>query len=55
MGGRRHDPANHVEAVLAAVEGDEWFVTLHVGWQNAEIPGRDIGRHRRDDVERVEA
>ena len=54
MGGRRHDPANHVEAVLAAVEGDEWFVTLH-GWQYAEFPGRDIGRHLRDDVERVKA
>jgi hypothetical protein len=50
-GGARNDPANQIETVVTAVEGKSGFVALDIGRQKAELPGWDIRRHGRDEVE----
>lgn len=52
-GGASNDPANQIETVVTAVEGESGFVALDIGWQKAEFPGWDIGRHGRDEVEHL--
>jgi len=32
MGSCNHDPADQIEAVFAAIEGEARLVTLDVGW-----------------------
>jgi luciferase family oxidoreductase group 1 len=45
------DPADHIEPVVATVEGTTGLIALDIRREKAQFSGRDVGRHGRDDVE----